>query len=77
MNVDEVRISLQRFGWADYVVFICMLLSCALIGIYFALQMRKEAKARKGENIKDAEDTYLVGGRNMKLFPITMSLISR
>ncbi|KAL9871741.1 sodium-coupled monocarboxylate transporter 1 [Glossina fuscipes] len=74
MNVDEVRKTLQRFGWADYLVFTLMLASCAVIGIHFALKMRR--KSKKTSNIKDAEDDYLVGGRKMKLFPITMSLIS-
>ncbi|XP_067637381.1 sodium-coupled monocarboxylate transporter 1-like [Eurosta solidaginis] len=76
MNVDEVRVSLQRFGWPDYVVFVLMLTSCAVIGIYFALQMRREARARKSVTTEDAEDAYLVGGRNMKIFPIAMSLIA-
>lgn len=77
MNVDEVRERLQRFGWPDYIVFIIMLASCACIGVYFAQQMRREAKARKNGSNKDTEDSYLVGGRKMKIFPITMSLISR
>ena len=77
MDVDGVRQSLQRFGWADYIVFILMLASCALIGVYFAFQMRREALARKSVSNDDAEGAYLVGGRKMKIFPITMSLISR
>lgn len=75
MNVDEVRESLQRFGSIDYIVFVIMLASCALIGVYFAYKMSKSAKST--ENSGEAEKDYLVGGRNMKLFPITMSLISR
>ena len=77
MNVDEVRTKLQQFGWADYLVFVLMLASCALIGIYFALKMRKKAKLNQELSNKDAEDDYLVGGRKMTIFPITMSLISR
>ncbi|XP_055903273.1 sodium-coupled monocarboxylate transporter 1 [Eupeodes corollae] len=75
-NVQDVKVRLQKFGWADYMVFVSMLLSCALIGVYFALKMRREGKKRKNENNKDAEDSYLVGGRNMKMIPISMSLIS-
>uniref|UniRef100_A0A1I8Q8H6 Sodium-coupled monocarboxylate transporter 1 n=1 Tax=Stomoxys calcitrans TaxID=35570 RepID=A0A1I8Q8H6_STOCA len=76
MNVDEMRKSLQSFGWVDYLVFILMLASCAAIGIYFALQMRRKAKLNQNLTNKDAEDDYLVGGRKMKIFPIAMSLIS-
>lgn len=76
VNVHDVRVQLQKFGWPDYLVFVLMLLSCVLIGVYFALKMRRESKKRKIENNKDAEDSYLVGGRNMKMFPISMSLIS-
>lgn len=75
MNVEEVRISLQYFGWTDYMVFIFMLAICVLIGLYFAIQMRSKSKLHPGG--KYAEADYLVGGRTMKLFPITMSLISR
>ncbi|XP_061386446.1 sodium-coupled monocarboxylate transporter 1 [Musca vetustissima] len=76
MNVDEVRESLQSFGWVDYMVFVLMLASCAAIGVYFALQMRRKAKLNQDLTNKDAEDDYLVGGRKMKIFPIAMSLIS-
>lgn len=76
-NVDEVRKSLQRFGVIDYVVFIVMLTSCALIGVYFAYKMGRKARKELSATSGDAEKDYLVGGRNMKLFPITMSLISR
>lgn len=75
-NVHDTRVRLQKFGWPDYMVFILMLLSCVAIGVYFAIKMRHEAKSRKKENKKDAEDSYLVGGRNMKMLPISMSLIS-
>lgn len=77
LNVDEVRIKLQHFGWTDYLVFILMLASCALIGVYFALKMRQKSKENQELTNKDAEDDYLVGGRKMTIFPITMSLISR
>ncbi|XP_055857001.1 sodium-coupled monocarboxylate transporter 1 [Episyrphus balteatus] len=75
-NVHDVKVRLQKFGWPDYMVFVIMLLSCVFIGVYFALKMRHERKKRKNDSNKDAEDSYLVGGRNMKTFPIAMSLIS-
>lgn len=70
-GVDEVKLSLQKFGWADYLVFVLMLVSCSVIGIYFGFIQKKSKKA--GEAAAD----YLVGGRNMKVFPIVMSLIAR
>lgn len=70
-NVDDVKISLQKFGWPDYVVFVLMLVSCVGIGIYFGFF---EKKAKKGT---DEESDYLVGGRTMGVIPISLSLIAR
>lgn len=70
-GVDDVKISLQRFGWPDYVVFLLMLLSCIAIGIYFGFIEKKSKKP------SDEEADYLVGGRTMGVFPISMSLIAR
>ncbi|CAD7087198.1 unnamed protein product [Hermetia illucens] len=70
LNVDDVKISLQRFGWPDYVVFVMMLISCAMIGIYFGFVKKNPKKC------KEAEADYLVGGRKMKVFPVAMSLIA-
>lgn len=80
MHVDELRISLQSFGWPDYVVFCLMLAICAVIGIHFCLQLRRESRQLKATGSEEAASSaasYLVGGRKMKIFPITMSLISR
>lgn len=80
MHVDELRISLQSFGWPDYVVFCLMLAICAVIGIHFCLQLRRESRQLKATGAEEAASSaasYLVGGRKMKIFPITMSLISR
>lgn len=79
MHVDELRTSLQSFGWPDYVVFCLMLAICAVIGIYFCLQLRRESKQLKSGDAEQAANSaasYLVGGRKMKIFPITMSLIA-
>ncbi|XP_052902190.1 sodium-coupled monocarboxylate transporter 1 isoform X1 [Anopheles moucheti] len=69
LNVDDVKVSLQKFGLYDYVVFVLMLMSCAMIGIYFGFLKKK---AKKGE----AEADYLVGNRQMKVIPISLSLIA-
>lgn len=70
-GVDDVKISLQKFGMPDYVVFVLMLISCSLIGIYFGFIQKKSKKSC------DEESDYLVGGRQMQVVPITMSLIAR
>uniref|UniRef100_A0A1B0CA85 Sodium/solute symporter n=2 Tax=Lutzomyia longipalpis TaxID=7200 RepID=A0A1B0CA85_LUTLO len=70
VGVDDVKISLQRFGWPDYLVFGCMLISCSLIGVYFGFIKKKPKKS------SEEADNYLVGGRKMRIFPIAMSLIA-
>lgn len=70
-GVDDVKISLQKFGVPDYIVFVFMLISCSLIGIYFGFIEKKSKKS------VDEESDYLVGGRRMQVVPITMSLIAR
>lgn len=70
LGVDDVKISMQRFGWPDYLVFVFMLLSCSMIGVYFGFIKKNPKKC------KEAESNYLVGGRQMSIFPVTMSLIA-
>lgn len=64
-EIDDILVTLQRFSWPDYVVFIAMFIFCLMIGVYFGF-------------IKKAvsEDDYLVGGRNMSVFPIALSLVA-
>lgn len=75
LSVEDVRVQLQKFGWLDYSMFVFMLATCAAIGIYFGFF------EKKFKNVKDEADfeadSYLVGGRNMKTFPVAMSLIAR
>lgn len=59
---------LENFGTFDYIVFVFMLLACAGIGLFYALRGKKSG---------DAETELLMGGRNMKVFPIGMSLVAR
>ena len=54
----------ERFGWEEYVVVSLMLLVSALIGIYFYWKGQKS----------NAE--YLLGGKQMGIFPVSMSLIA-
>lgn len=66
-DVSDVIVHLQRFSWSDYLVFVCMLLLCIFIGIYFGFFEKKNS----------TESEYLVGDRNMKIFPIALSLVAR
>lgn len=66
-KLADVALDLQRFSWTDYLMFLIMLLLCICIGIYFGFVEKTES----------TESEYLVGGRNMSLFPVAMSLISR
>jgi solute carrier family 5 (sodium-coupled monocarboxylate transporter), member 8/12 len=67
-NLENVAMHLQRFSGFDYVFFLSMLFLCILIGIYFGFVKKKEASA---------EAEYLMGGRKMGVFPISLSLIAR
>lgn len=64
-TVQEINKNMQNFAIPDYTVFVLMLLVSAFVGIYFGF-----VKKISGE------DEYLVGGRNMKTFPISLSLIA-
>ena len=55
---------IESFGWEEYLVLFLMLLISMLIGLYFAW---------KGQR-SNAE--YLLGGRRMGVFPVSMSLIA-
>lgn len=58
----------RSFDYLDYLVFIAMLAVSAFVGLYQAYKSRKNPEAVK---------EYLVGGQNMSIFPISMSLIAR
>lgn len=58
----------ETFDWVDYMVFAAMLLVSALIGVYFAFF----AKVKQ-----NTTSQYLMGGKTMGIFPVSMSLIAR
>ncbi|KAK4878994.1 hypothetical protein RN001_007140 [Aquatica leii] len=59
--------SLKYFDYLDYIVFAFMLIISALIGVYFAFF----AKVKQ-----NTTSEYLMGGKTMGTFPISMSLIA-
>lgn len=64
-TVQEVGEMMRSFGIWDYTVFAFMLVTCGFVGIYFGFVKKSSG-----------EDEYLVGGRNMKTFPVSLSLIA-
>ncbi|XP_055908293.1 sodium-coupled monocarboxylate transporter 1 [Eupeodes corollae] len=64
-DIDEILKDLQKFAWPDYVVFISMFVLCIFIGIYFGF-LKKSL----------SESDYLMGGRNMLVMPIALSLVA-
>lgn len=65
LTVQEVSEMMRSFGIWDYTVFAFMLVACGFVGIYFGFIKKSSG-----------EDEYLVGGRNMKTFPVSLSLIA-
>ncbi|XP_071111603.1 sodium-coupled monocarboxylate transporter 1-like [Haliotis cracherodii] len=57
------------FGWPDIVLFVSMLLISAGIGVFY---MIREARAAE----KATSDDILMGGRDIGVFPIAMSLMA-
>lgn len=58
----------DQFDILDYCVFGGMLLLSALIGVYFAFF----AKQKQNSTVE-----YLLGGRKLGIFPMSMSLVAR
>ena len=55
---------IAKFGWEEYFIFALMLAVSALIGVFYWF---------KGQN-NNAE--FLLGGKSMGVFPMTMSLVA-
>ncbi|KAG5314760.1 SC5A8 protein, partial [Acromyrmex insinuator] len=64
-TVQEIIKSMQNFDMTDYTIFAAMLVVCGTVGIYFGFIKKSSG-----------EDEYLVGGRNMSTFPISLSLLA-
>jgi insulin-like growth factor 2 mRNA-binding protein 1 len=75
-SVHDFHTSLQKFGWPDYLVFYSMLVVSVLVGVYFAYRDHQKRKnvteSRRGSLVQN----YLVGGRKMPVFPVSMSLVA-
>jgi len=77
-TLEDLKESMRQFDAIDYGVFIFMLASCSFVGLYFAYQDHVKNKksdknvARRGSAAKE----YLMGGRNMQILPVAMSLVA-
>lgn len=58
----------KYFTFFDYIIFAIMLFISALIGVYFAFFAKTKQNTTK---------EYLMGGKTMGIFPVSMSLIAR
>lgn len=79
INVKDLNKSLQHFDWIDYVVFIFMLISCAVVGVYFGF-IDKNQKRKHSPSVSNGSEVaqeYLMGGRKMTIVPVAMSLVAR
>ena len=56
------------FHWADYVIFIIVLLISTGIGIYYAIKTRKSQGS--------GSDELLTGGKKLSVVPVTLSLLA-
>jgi Na+/proline symporter len=56
----------KRFGTVDYVIFVLTLVVSAAIGIFYAWRDKK----------RQSTDNFLLGGRSMSIFPVTLSLMA-
>lgn len=65
-EISEMVEGMQRFMWADYVVFVLMLAVSAVVGVYWGFMKDQTS-----------QQDYLLGGRNMKVVPVSMSLVAR
>lgn len=63
---DGMKLDYLTFGIYDYALFGGMLVVSALVGVYFGCY-KKQTTA----------NDYLLGGRNMGVFPIAISLAAR
>jgi choline-glycine betaine transporter len=46
-SVDALKSSLVHFGFADYSVFIAMLICCTIVGLYFGYEDYKRRKTNR------------------------------
>lgn len=66
MDASSMMRLMQKFNWVDYIVFVCMLAISAVVGVYWGFFKKQST-----------QQDYLLGGRNMQVVPVAMSLVAR
>ncbi|XP_071451687.1 sodium-coupled monocarboxylate transporter 1-like [Hetaerina americana] len=66
-SVAAAAMDVKTFGAVDYTVFVSLLALSAFIGVYFAFFAKQK---------QNTTQEYLMGGKTMGVFPISMSLIA-
>lgn len=74
INLQDLSESLKRFGFIDYTIFIGMLACCTAIGIYFGREDQVKRRRLKRQDSAAQASDYLMGGRDMPIIPIALSL---
>ncbi|XP_053611489.1 sodium-coupled monocarboxylate transporter 1-like [Plodia interpunctella] len=64
-EVNSMVHQMQKFTWVDYLVFVFMLAISAVVGVYWGFFKKQST-----------QNDYLLGGRNMKVVPVAMSLVA-
>ncbi|KAG8239905.1 hypothetical protein J437_LFUL019502 [Ladona fulva] len=67
-ELERMAKMLPSFSILDYTIFTIMLVLSAVIGVYYAFFAKKK---------QNTTSEYLMGGKSMGVFPVSMSLISR
>lgn len=65
-NMTSHEGSFLVFSWSDYTIFTAMLIMSTLVGIYFGIFKKQ-----------DTTEKYLLGGKQMGVIPVSISLLSR
>ena len=82
-SFNETVTTKAQFGALDYSVFSAMLLLSAVCGIYFGYfkrsvdQTQTDERQTNREAVSAEMNEYLLGSRQMKVFPVAMSLVGR
>lgn len=76
IDVKDISKSMQKFSCPDYAVFLVMLSICMGIGVYFAWEDHQKKKTRSRGRRGSEALNYLVGNRQMSVFPVAMSLVA-
>ncbi|KAG5682705.1 hypothetical protein PVAND_012039 [Polypedilum vanderplanki] len=74
ISIQDLSVSIQRFGVVDYMIFLGMLIFCTFIGMYFGWQDHKRRKRLIRQDSATQAADYLMGGRDMPVIPIALSL---